>query len=64
MMDLVRILVVDDSRLVRMALARNLKGTFDVREEGDGEAAWEQLLLPCTPSRRACSATQPTAHLT
>lgn len=45
MTDLVRILVVDDSRLVRMALARNLKGTFDVREEGDGEAAWEQLLL-------------------
>ncbi|RQW78612.1 MAG: response regulator, partial [Methylococcus sp.] len=45
MTDLVRILVVDDSRLVRMALARNLKGTFDVREEGDGEAAWQQLLL-------------------
>ena len=45
MTDQVRILVVDDSRLVRMALARNLKGTFDVREEGDGEAAWQQLLL-------------------
>lgn len=45
MTDPVRILVVDDSRLVRMALARNLKGTFDVREEGDGEAAWQQLLL-------------------
>ena len=45
MTDPLRILVVDDSRLVRMALARNLKGTFDVREEGDGEAAWQQLLL-------------------
>lgn len=45
MTDPVRILVVDDSRLVRMALARNLKGSFDVREEGDGEAAWQQLLL-------------------
>ena len=48
MTDQVRILVVDDSRLVRMALARNLKGTFDVREEGDGEAAWQQLLLDNT----------------
>lgn len=45
MTDPVRILVVDDSRLVRMALARNLRATFDVREEGDGEAAWQQLLL-------------------
>jgi diguanylate cyclase (GGDEF)-like protein len=43
-----RILVVDDSRLVRMALVRNLKGTFDVVEEGDGEAAWQQLLLDRT----------------
>ena len=40
-----RILVVDDSRLVRMALVRNLKGQFDVREEGDGESAWQQLIL-------------------
>jgi diguanylate cyclase (GGDEF)-like protein len=44
MADLPRILVVDDSRLVRMALVRNLRGHFDVREEGDGEAAWEHLL--------------------
>ena len=39
------ILVVDDSRLVRMALVRNLKDHFEIREEGDGEAAWQQLLL-------------------
>ena len=45
MADLPRILVVDDSRLVRMALVRNLKEHFDIREEGDGEAAWQQLLL-------------------
>jgi len=45
MADLQRILVVDDSRLVRMALVRNLKGQFDVREEGDGESAWQQLIL-------------------
>lgn len=46
--EMTRILVVDDSRLVRMALVRNLKGTFDVVEEGDGEAAWQQLLLDRT----------------
>ncbi len=51
MADLSRVLVVDDSRLVRMALARNLQGQYDVREEGDGEAAWEQLILD--PSIRA-----------
>ncbi len=45
MAELQRILVVDDSRLVRMALVRNLKGQFDVREEGDGESAWQQLIL-------------------
>ena len=45
MADLPRVLVVDDSRLVRMALVRNLKGQFDVREEGDGESAWQQLIL-------------------
>jgi diguanylate cyclase (GGDEF)-like protein len=45
MSELARILVVDDSRLVRMALVRNLKGHFDIQEEADGEAAWQQLLL-------------------
>jgi len=40
-----RILVVDDSRLVRKALVRNLKEAFDVVEEEDGEGAWQQLSL-------------------
>lgn len=40
-----RILIVDDSRLVRMALVRNLKDHFDICEEGDGEAAWQRLLI-------------------
>ncbi|MGE5769935.1 MAG: diguanylate cyclase [Betaproteobacteria bacterium] len=51
MAELPRILVVDDSRLVRMALVRNLKEHFEVREEGDGEAAWQTLILD--PSIRA-----------
>ena len=45
MSDRVRILVVDDSRLVRKALVRNLSEGFDVVEEGDGEAAWQLLIL-------------------
>lgn len=45
MTDQVRILVVDDSRLVRKALVRNLKEAFDVVEEEDGEGAWQKLIL-------------------
>lgn len=40
-----RILVVDDSRVVRVSLARHLKDSYDVKEEGDGEAAWQTLVL-------------------
>lgn len=39
-----RILVVDDSRMVRASIAKHLKGRFDLREEIDGEAGWEALL--------------------
>ena len=51
MADLPRILVVDDSRVVRVSLIHHLKGSYDVREEGDGEAAWQTLVLD--PSIRA-----------
>ncbi len=40
-----RILVVDDSRMVRVSIIKHLKGHFDVREESDGEAAWQTLVL-------------------
>lgn len=40
-----RILVVDDSRVVRISLIQHLKGTYEVREEGDGDAAWQTLVL-------------------
>jgi two-component system cell cycle response regulator len=43
--DLPRILIVDDSRVVRMSIVRHLKGAYEVREEGDGEAAWQSLVL-------------------
>ena len=48
MSDLPRVLIVDDSRMVRTSLARHLKGIYEVREEGDGEAAWQTLVLDHT----------------
>jgi len=45
MADLPRVLVVDDSRLVRASLVRNLQGHYETREEADGEAAWQTLIL-------------------
>ncbi|HNL21178.1 MAG TPA: response regulator, partial [Rhodocyclaceae bacterium] len=45
MADLPRVLIVDDSRLVRVSLVRSLQGQYEVREEGDGEAAWQTLVL-------------------
>ncbi len=44
MADLPRILIVDDSRMVRATLVKHLRGSFDTREEADGEAGWEALL--------------------
>lgn len=43
--NLPRVLVVDDSRMVRASIIKHLKGHFDVREEADGEAAWQSLVL-------------------
>jgi two-component system, cell cycle response regulator len=43
--ELPHVLVVDDSRVVRISLINHLKGTYNVREEADGEAAWQTLVL-------------------
>lgn len=43
--DLPRILIVDDSRVVRVSLIQHLKGHYEVREESDGEAAWQSLVV-------------------
>ncbi|HET7776712.1 MAG TPA: response regulator, partial [Azospira sp.] len=40
-----RLLIVDDSRMVRASIIKHLKGHYDIREEGDGEAAWQTLVL-------------------
>ena len=39
-----RILVVDDSRVMRKAISRTLNPHFDLVEAEDGEAGWEALL--------------------
>jgi len=43
--ELRRVLVVDPSRVVRSTLAKHLRGHFAVREEADGESAWQTLVL-------------------
>ncbi len=48
MAELPRILIVDDSRVVRVSLIHHLKGHYEVREEGDGEEAWQSLVLDPT----------------
>lgn len=42
------ILIVDDSRVVRASLSAHLRGHYQIREEADGEAAWQTLVLDHT----------------
>ncbi|MCP5268229.1 MAG: diguanylate cyclase [Zoogloeaceae bacterium] len=43
-----RVLIIDHSKVVRSALAKHLHGHYDVREEQDGESAWQTLVLDPT----------------
>ncbi|MDO9599821.1 MAG: response regulator [Azoarcus sp.] len=40
-----KVLIVDDSRMVRATITKHIRGRFEVREEADGEAGWEALLV-------------------
>ena len=40
-----KILIVDDSRMVRASLIKQIRHRFQIREESDGEAGWEALLV-------------------
>jgi len=40
-----RVLIADDSRIVRATLIKHIEGLFEFREALDGEQAWEVLLL-------------------
>jgi diguanylate cyclase (GGDEF)-like protein len=43
-----RLLIIDDSRMVRASIIKHVRDTYDVREEADGAAGWETLLLDPT----------------
>ena len=38
-----RVLIVDDSKIVRTTISRLIRKSFDVREEANGEAGWKAL---------------------
>ena len=40
-----RVLIADDSRIVRATLIKHIEGIFDFREASDGLEAWETLLI-------------------
>jgi len=40
-----RVLIADDSRIVRATLIKHIEGMFEFREALDGEQAWETLLV-------------------
>jgi two-component system, cell cycle response regulator len=43
-----RVLIADDSRIVRATLIKHIEGLFDFREALNGEEAWETLLIDPT----------------
>lgn len=40
-----KVLIVDDSRIVRASLIKHIRGHFEFREEPDGEAGWQALVV-------------------
>lgn len=40
-----RVLIIDDSRMVRAMLIKRIREHYDFREEADGEAGWQALVL-------------------
>ncbi|WP_415033292.1 diguanylate cyclase domain-containing protein [Azonexus sp.] len=40
-----RLLIVDSSRVARAALVKHLSAEYELREESDGESAWQTLVL-------------------
>ena len=38
-----RVLIVDDSKIVRTTIGRLIRSSFDVREEANGEAGWQAI---------------------
>lgn len=40
-----RVLIVDDSRMVRASIVKHIRGHYDYREEADGESGWQAVVL-------------------
>ena len=43
-----RVLIADDSRIVRASIVQHIRDRFDIREVMDGDAAWQAILLDST----------------
>lgn len=54
-----RVLVVDESRMVRAMIIRHVRDHYEVREEADGEAAWQVLVLDQSIRVVICSLSLP-----
>ncbi len=54
-----RVLIVDESRMVRAMIIRHIRDLYDFREEADGEAAWQVLVLDHSIELVICSLSLP-----
>lgn len=54
-----RVLIVDESRIARAMIVKHLRGRFEFREEADGEAAWQVLVLDHSIQLVICSLSLP-----
>ena len=54
-----RILIVDEARIVRAMLIKHIRDHYDFREEANGEAAWQVLVLDQSIQLVICSLSLP-----
>ena len=54
-----RILIVEASRMVRAVIIKNIRNQYEIREEADGEAAWQTLVLDQSIDLVICSLSLP-----
>ena len=54
-----RILIVDESRIVRATISKHVRDLYDYREESDGEAVWQVLVLDHSIALVICSLSLP-----
>ena len=54
-----RVLIVDESRMVRAMIGKHIRDHYDYREEADGEAAWQVLVLDHSIELVICSLSLP-----